>query len=166
MNYEEAIAKIKAAAERKNKRMAKGILLGLRKGKVKKIPKAKIRRRLIKKLDIAFSLLVRAIWPTCFFPGCGKPTKNCFHFFTRAKYSIRWDLRNAVGSCCGHNILYEQDQAFIDDVRIWFVARWGQPVWDQLKFDGNQIAKYDNDALQNRLNEIEAEYAKLTPKID
>lgn len=142
--------KIEAAKERKAKRAEKAKSLWQK--KVKKIPKAKLRKRLVKALDTEFSLYIRSIWPYCFM--CYKPTKDCFHFFTRSKRSIRWDHRNAVGSCKGCNIKYEQDQAFIDDVRLWFVGRWGQEAWDVLKADGNKIAKHENVELEAMLNEI------------
>jgi hypothetical protein len=122
--------------------------------KARKVPKAKLHKRLRNALDKDFSLLVRAMDPVCFWPPCGKPSANCFHFFTRSKWSIRWDLRNATGSCAGHNILYEQDQAFIDDVRIWFVGKFGQDVWDTLKRDGNRLANFSNDELAAILDGI------------
>ncbi len=153
MGYEQALKKIKKAAERKAKRQAKALELGHKK-RVKKVPKAKLRKRLVKTLDKEFSLSVRAMWPVCFFPGCGKPTQHCFHIFTRAKRSIRWDYRNSVGSCAGCNMRYEQDQAFIDDVRLWFVERFGQDEWDRLKADGNKIANHSNDDLQFILDKI------------
>lgn len=124
--------------------------------KARKVPKAKLRKRLIAALDREFSLHIRAQWPLCFWPACGKPTQDCFHIFTRSKRSIRWDARNAVGSCKGHNIIYEQDQAFIDDVRLWYVARNGQEAWDTLKFDGNQIAGHSISDLEKILSEIRA----------
>lgn len=159
--YDAALAKQAAAAVRKEARKAKGIALGLRGKKAKKVPKAKLHNRLVKALDAEFSLLIRSRWPVCFFPGCGKPTADCFHFFTRAKRSIRWDERNAVGSCKGHNIIYEQDQAFIDDVRLWFVAKFGQIAWDVLKAYGNIIVKWENEDLQRMLDEIKAKRAAL-----
>lgn len=155
MNYEESLSKLAARTARKEARELKAKTLWVKGSKPpKKIPKAKLHKRLVKALDTEFSLMIRARWPVCFFPGCGKPTKDCFHFFTRAKRSIRWDERNAVGSCKGHNILYEQDQSFIDDVRIWFVARFGQVVWDTLKIQGNIIVKWEPEDLQIILDGI------------
>ena len=166
VDFAAIVAKQNAAKERKLKREEKAVRLWgsrdktypinqpkARKSKPRK-PRKVSRKSLVRKADTAFSLHIRAKWPICFVPLCGKPTADCFHFFTRAKRSIRWDDRNAVGSCKGHNIIYEQDQAFIDDVRIWFVTRWGHQAWDTLKFDGNQIAKHSNDDLQTIIDDI------------
>jgi hypothetical protein len=179
-DFEQYKAKKEASRARKEKRAGKrlqmgskslqdapGATIGLKRhpDRATPIPKAKLRKRLISALDREFSLLVRELWPKCFFRDpdtfieCGKPTKDCFHFFTRAKRSIRWDLRSAVGSCKGHNIKYEQDQAFIDDVRIWYVARYGPQQWDDLKLLGNKPVFWDNDELNRRLNDIIAQRA-------
>jgi hypothetical protein len=181
-DFEAFKAKKEASRVRKEKRAQKrlqmgskslkdapGATIGLKKhrDRVRLIPKAKLRKRLVAALDREFSLLVRGLWPKCFFRDpatfieCGKPTKDCFHFFTRAKRSIRWDLRNAAGSCKGHNIKYEQDQAFIDDVRIWYVARYGQKQWDDVKLLGNKIVDWDNEALQMKLDHILAQRKSL-----
>lgn len=115
----------------------------------KKVPKAKLRKRLIKALDKAFSLAVRALWKAC--PFCGGTVEHAFHFVTRAKYSVRWDERNAVGSCAGCNYRYEFDPHF---AIAWFIANRGLDAYSQLIRDGNQIAKHTNEDLQKRLDEI------------
>lgn len=161
--YIDALNAQTIAAARKAKRAEKAKTLWPK--KVKKVPKAKLRKRIIAALDREFSLHIRALWPFCFWPSCGKPTQDCFHIFTRSKRNIRWDDRNAVGSCKGHNIIYEQDQAFVDDVRLWYVERNGQEAWDTLKFDGNQIAGHSIPDLEKILAEIRAAAKLRTPKM-
>jgi hypothetical protein len=134
--------------------------------RIKSVSTSALKKLLVAALDEKFSLLVRILYPTCFFPGCNKPTEDCFHFFTRAKRSIRWELDNATGSCKSHNILYEQDQAFIDDVRLWFVAMFGQPLWDYLKLWGNHIVDWDNDTLLEKLEWIVAETDRINKSLD
>ena len=113
------------------------------------ISKPKERKRLIKALDTEFSLLIRKLCPMC--PFCGKNTEHCFHFVTRAKYSVRWDERNAVGSCAGCNLRYEYDPHF---AVTWYINRCGLPAYEQLIRDGNQIAKLENSDLQTKLDNI------------
>ncbi len=117
--------------------------------KLKKVPKAKLRKRLIKALDKAFSLAVRAKCSVCTF--CGGPVQHAFHFVTRAKYSVRWDYRNATGSCAGCNYRYEFDPHFAIS---YYISFHGLPAYEQLIRDGNVLSDHSNDDLQKRLDEI------------
>lgn len=98
------------------------------------------------KLDKQFSLWIRnrdkdAAGGMCLI--CVRaPIEQCFHFMTRAKFSVRWDARNAIGSCAGCNIKYEYDQIFIDLVFSWYKRKHGEEAWEALKRDGNRLAKY------------------------
>ena len=60
------------------------------------------RTKLVKKLDKIFSLYIRArdsiLYDNCFFCR-SNPIECCFHMIRRARYSVRWDDRNAVASC-------------------------------------------------------------------
>jgi hypothetical protein len=139
---------VKRAAARKAKRTEKRTALGWSK-KPKKVTKAKLRKRLIVALDKEFSEFIRGMFTAC--PFCGRPVEHCFHFVTRAKYSVRWDERNAVGSCAGCNYRYEFDPHFAIQ---WFIAFRGLPAYEQLIQDGNKIKKWDNADLEARLNEL------------
>lgn len=134
--------------------------VGVRLRKVRKVPKATIRKRLVKALDKAFSLKVRAQWKAC--PFCGGRVEHCFHFVTRSKHSVRWDERNAVGSCAGCNYRYEFDPHFAVS---WFIANRGLDAYSQLIRDGNQIAKHSNDELQRLLDGLDAQTGRWTEKI-
>lgn len=146
-------AKRAKSIERKAKRAARiqdNAALGFKVArKVKKVPKATIRKRLIKALDKAFSLAVRAKCSKCTF--CGGPVDHCFHYVTRAKYSVRWDERNATGSCAGCNYRYEFDPHFAIS---YFIAFHGLPAYEQLIRDGNIISKHSNEDLEKRLLEL------------
>lgn len=116
------------------------------------------RKRLVAKLDSAFSLKVRlrdkkVRGGLCVFDACPEPIACCFHFVTRAKHSLRWDFRNAVGSCFGHNLRYEYDPHFAIQ---WYMKKHGKEAYEQLIFDGNKIAKFSNEDLEEKLREISA----------
>ncbi len=134
------------AKKRKEKRAAKAVDLWPKRVKLKN-PTAALRRRLIARLDTAFSLLVRLKTKQevghCAF--CPKPIEHCFHFITRAKHSIRWDFRNAIGSCAGCNYRNEFDpHSYI----AYFISRWGTEAYEQLVRDGNKISKHSNEDLR------------------
>lgn len=150
MNPSERLAKAVARRTRRAQRIQDNAELGGRVAKrVKKVPKAKLRKRLVKALDKAFSLAVRAKCSKCTF--CGGPVEHCFHYVTRSKYSVRWDFRNATGSCAGCNFRYEFDPHFAIS---YFISFHGLPAYEQLIRDGNQISKHSNDDLQGILDGI------------
>ncbi len=122
------------------------------KKKPRKIPARTLRKRLIKALDKTFSLVVRAKCSKCTF--CSGPVEHCFHFVTRAKYSVRWDERNATGSCAGCNYRYEFDPHFAIQ---WYLSFNGLTAYEQLVRDGNIISKHSNDDLERRLAELKKE---------
>lgn len=95
------------------------------------------------KLDGLFSTYIRTrdkriTGGMCTF-DCGQPIHCAFHFVTRAKYSLRWDERNAVGSCSGCNFRYEFDPHFAVQ---WYLKNNGQEAYETLIRDGNRIAKF------------------------
>lgn len=77
--------------------------------RLKELDPRKIRKRLIKQLDTAFSLYIRkrdrykcwaVNWKS---PKCSS-VMQCNHKITRANYRLRWDERNAVCGCSAHNL--------------------------------------------------------------
>lgn len=147
VNPEEAKAKRARAAERKSKRAEKAKLLWRPKIKRKKKPG---RKKVVRLLDSVFSNTVRQASREeighCAF--CPNPIEQCFHFITRAKHSVRWDRRNAVGSCAGCNYRYEFDPHFA--IR-WYIDKFGLPAYEQLIADGNKIAKFSIADLRDKL---------------
>lgn len=101
------------------------------------------RKKMVATLDKEFSLLVRAIARKEFngiCPFCGKrPIECCFHFVTRSKHIVRWDLTNAVGSCIPCNGKMEYDpHPFIK----WYIDRYGLEAYDSLVLRSNKIAAF------------------------
>jgi hypothetical protein len=109
-------------------------------------PKLPSRKTLVNQLDSVFALLIKnrdrkRLGKCPFHHLSAAPIEHCFHFITRSKHSVRWDTRNAVGSCAGCNFRYEHDQTFIDRVFNWYRDTHGQEAWDQLMRDANVIVK-------------------------
>lgn len=118
------------------------------------------RKGLVKKLDSLFSFYIRIkskrLYGRCpFHPiECFRPIQQCFHFITRSKHSVRWDERNAVGSCAGCNLRMEHDTTFIDTVLSWYKKTHGEPAWEALKADSLKIAKFSREDLKAIVEEI------------
>lgn len=107
------------------------------------------RKRLVQELDRLFSTYIRtrdkrAFGGRCPF-DCAKPIECCFHFVTRAKHSLRWEERNAVGACHGHNHRFEFDPHFGIQ---WYIRSFGQDAYDRLVQDGNKAAAFSMDELR------------------
>jgi len=125
-------------------------------------PKLPSRKTLIRKLDAVFSILIKSrdnkrIGKCPFHYMSIMPIECCFHFITRAKHSVRWDKRNAIGSCLGCNCRYEHDQTFIDSVFDWYKGFYGEEVWDKLKSDSNIVAPKSRTDLMELLKTLREE---------
>lgn len=120
------------------------------------------RKRLVAQLDALFSFRIRirdkrlygGICPLC----KSKPIECCFHFVTRAKHSLRWDERNAIGSCHGCNYRYEYDPHFAIE---WYQNTYGKDSYYDLIRDGNKIAKFSNEDLNNIKLELSKQIAEV-----
>lgn len=137
---------------------------------MKKIPSRIRRKRLVAKADALASLLARLrakkeTGGLC--PFCHKrPIEHCFHFITRSKHIVRWDTRNIYGSCSGCNLRHEHDTVFMDDVRRWYINKFGQEQWDALYRDAHKIARFSADDLENIVKQFEMllEFGDVKPK--
>ena len=113
------------------------------------------RKSLIKRLDEAFATEVKKRARKEFdgkCPFCGiRDIEHCFHFVTRAKYKIRWDFRNATGSCAACNYQNEFDPA---PFMLWYTRKYGLAEFEKLVKDGNGISKFSNSDLEEMLKEI------------
>ena len=105
------------------------------------------RRKLVSEADRVFSLWIRnrdnKQYGHCVF--CKKPIEHCFHFITRAKYSVRWDELNCTSSCrsCNYSMEYNP-HPFIK----WFLDKHGLATYEALILKSNQIAKFSTEDLQ------------------
>jgi len=128
--------------------------------KRKKLP---TRRSLVNKLDSIYAFKIKTrdslIRGRCPFHAdvIFRPIEHVFHFITRAKHSVRWDDRNAVGSCSRCNLLYEYDQTFVDQVLNWYKTEVGQGAWDQLVLDSHKIVKRSRSDLMELLEKIDGQ---------
>lgn len=70
------------------------------------------RSKIVGKADKYFSLYIRArdnkkyngICPICL----SGTIEQCFHIISRKEYAIRWNEKNAIGSCAKCNMLFKQ----------------------------------------------------------
>lgn len=131
----------------------------------KRKPKSE-RKRLVAELDRTFSFFIRRrdglkTGGTCIFDFCGGMIECCFHFITRAKHSVRWDERNAVGACASCNFTMEfNPHPFIN----WYISKHGLPAYQELFRDSNRIAKFSNDDLQTILDGIKSKMLPVDKK--
>lgn len=153
-------------AARKLKRQAKAReLWGLKPNQVRTPRKVQIAQ-----LDHLFSICVRMRdrreRGRCPFHAVTtfRPIECVFHIFTRAKFVIRWDLRNGVGACHGCNKRYEHDQTFVEQVFIWYKAEFGVEAFEALRAEGNGRSKFslaDLEALRDGLKKKISELSEL-----
>jgi len=114
----------------------------------KKYKKKSLRKKMVALADKALSLYIRKktqeTYGAC--PMCGGEIECCFHWITRSKYSVRWDLENVIGSCMGCNIDYEYNpHPYIS----WFIRKYGLDKYEQLIVKSNKIHKYELSDLQD-----------------
>jgi hypothetical protein len=121
------------------------------------------RKRLIDRLDTLFSEYIRTRdkrrFGSCpFHLGSRKPIECCFHFITRSKYSVRWDERNAVGSCHACNYKMEFDpHPFIH----WYISTNGKEEYDRLYYSSHTIAKFSTADLEMILAGIKLRFENV-----
>lgn len=109
-----------------------------KKKKKRKIPLRILLRRLHNKADKALSDYVRketiskyGKCPLCLI----KPVEVCFHFVSRRRKVLRWDLRNVVGSCRTCNYI---EQFLPDYSRIWYINQFGVDQYLKLVEESKQ----------------------------
>ncbi len=112
-------------------------------------------KAMVKPLDDAFSIVIRQRDLKEFGPNCLecriRPATDAGHYYSRGKFSIRWDLRNARAVCRFCNELEEKDADFKRQAEERFIGRFGAAAWDQLTIDGNETAKFEIYELKEML---------------
>ena len=107
---------------------------------------------LTKKLDIAFSLLIRKRGHC---ERCGT-TKNlqCSHIYSRANRSVRWSEKNAFCLCAGcHAYWWHQNPM---DATEWARSRLGPQNAARLILEAHRAKKWTVPEMESLLEEINA----------
>lgn len=127
--------------------------------------KKSIRKALITKLDGLASFAVRLRDKSLYngiCPLCGMRPQMCaFHFLTRSKQSVRWDMENLVASCSSCNLIYEHDQTFILQVVDWYRKTHGVESWDNLVRRSHIIVKRSDEDLRVLAADLQTLISKL-----
>ena len=114
-----------------------------------------------KKLDDAWSKLVK-IRDGYKCQVCGlESTLNSHHIFTRSRKSTRWDVDNGITLCVSHHTFNHKFSAHITGVEFthWLELKVGEEWLSTLQQKSHQIAKYSKadkeELLKGLLKEIE-----------
>lgn len=103
------------------------------------------KKNIDKKLDDAWSLLVKLMAGSkCEY--CGKTSPlNSHHIYSRAKRSTRWHIPNGVCLCVGHHTFSSQFSAHLTPTEFteWIIEERGQFWYDNLKLLANKTMKID-----------------------
>lgn len=70
------------------------------------------------------------------------------HIISRARISVRWDLRNVHRQNAAHNFLHE----FYPEVyNQWYIKKFGLQSWNELVNDSKQVSSYSIAELETLL---------------
>ena len=115
------------------------------------------RSTLVKKLDKIFSIWIRskdadhAGMVDCFTCGVTKNWKyeiDAGHFMGRGKYATRWDERNVKSQCKKCNGFRSGEQYLFAK---HLDEEYGKGTADELVYQSNQLAKFTNDELLEKI---------------
>jgi hypothetical protein len=116
------------------------------------------RKSLIKKLDATFSLYIRGRDRNKCFTCGSQQNPTCGHLITRAKYSVRWDARNALCQCASCNLRHEFDSHIFT---IKWIEKFGLPAYKQLVRDGAISHKFTDTELEELVDYFKEKLATL-----
>ncbi len=125
--------------------------------------KIKNRKGIDKRLDDAWSLLVKLkAGNKCEY--CGKTSYlNSHHIYSRSKKSTRWHVKNGISLCSGHHVLssvfsaHKTPLSFID----WLKDYRGEKAIDNLRLRANSVCKLHNFEKQLILSELQKEIKQV-----
>jgi len=106
------------------------------------------------------SLYVREREPWCVVCGSTERLTNG-HIFSRASYSLRWDIRrdgNSQTQCWGCNYRHEFDHYPYFN---WYIEKYSKEKLDKLHIDWKQPKRYKDFDLEDLYDDIKAKYEKL-----
>ena len=118
----------------------------------------KARKGIDKKLDVAWSLLVKLkAGMKCEIPNCGKTVLNSHHIYSRSKKSTRWSTMNGICLCVGHHTFSSSFSAHKTPLEFirWLDQYKGQEFMDLLMLKANQTSKlhpFEKELLLQELN--------------
>lgn len=112
----------------------------------------KERSKLIKKMDTLFSKIVRKIGEC---ERCGKTGTGlqCAHIVSRKRFSLRWDLENAICFCYACHIHWQHKEPL--DFVEWLKERYGEDIAERLKIKSNAVDKVDLEATYEYLKTLD-----------
>lgn len=123
----------------------------------------KQRKGIDKKLDDAWSKLVKLkAGNKCEY--CGKTSYlNSHHIYSRSKKSTRWHAQNGISLCVGHHTFSSNFSAHKTPLEFmdWLINYKGQDFIDRLRIKANSISKLHNFEKELLLKELEKEIAQL-----
>jgi hypothetical protein len=112
-----------------------------------------------KKLDDAWSLLVKLrAGNKCEY--CGKTTTlNSHHIFSRSNRSVRWDPINGICLCVAHHTFSSKFSAHKAPVEftLWLTESKGQDFIDRLRIKANSVSKLHKFEKELLLKELQKE---------
>jgi len=121
----------------------------------KKLPS---RKNCVRRLDKAFSLLIRERdLHVCQICG-SRANPQCGHIFSRVAYATRWDPRNAVCMCAGCNIRHESNAW---PVLKFFKDKFGEELLTELQRLWNKPRPLATWELRDMAQALEQEYKTL-----
>lgn len=122
----------------------------------------KSRTGIDKKLDDAWSLLVKLkAGNKCEY--CGKQNYlNSHHVFSRSKKSTRWSIANGVCLCVGHHTFSSSFSAHKTPTEFteWIRNKRGETWYTNLRISAHGTVKWSNFEKEIILKELENEIKK------
>lgn len=108
------------------------------------------RKKIIKKLDLTFSKIIRKSGK-CF--CCGKTDSlTCGHLITRAVYNTRWEFDNAECQCMSCNLKHEYRPEIFTEL---YIEKYGLEKYQNLIEKSKNPKKTTNIELLEMLDKLE-----------
>lgn len=120
------------------------------------------RKKLVKLLDKYFSIYIRTRDKNICFT-CDKTLDNmqCGHLITRAKYSVRWNEKNACCQCAGCNLKHEYYPEIFTQK---YINKFGIDQYNELVQKSNELSDYSNTELELMIEFFKKKIKELEDK--
>lgn len=134
-------------------------------GQKKAVKRCKTKSSIDKKLDVAWSKLVKLKsnnkCAVCF----SEKALNSHHVYSRAKMSLRWSLENGICLCVGHHIgvKFSAHKTTIE-FNDWLVDHFGIAFMDGLKLMAHSQSNLHEFEKEVLLKELQSEILKYKLK--